>query len=445
MLNPYEVLGVDKYDDDQTVKKAYRQLSKQYHPDNNINNPNKDAAEETFKKIQLAYEEIMHERSLGIGGPNDIRRNSGSYSGGQKRESSAGSGYGQWGSTRTAEKERPDYSGPWGFNGSFRDNAQSSGQNGQEQNASGRENNYEDYREYNNGNSGFSGQTAYSDSFYGRNGEKSTQGNYNTNQNRGSYNSGGYYTGAGKNTTYGSNRNPYSAGGGYYTGGKNFYGNNGNGYTRENNNGSNGSYSNGGYSNGSYSNGNYNNGSYGNNSYDNNDYDNNAGYNNDNGNDQGYNSGSYDNGSYGNENYNETSDNGYYQRDGMDMQTGLNEAAAAINNRDFYRALDILNSITNRNDVWFYYSAIANLALGNNITAMSHAKIAKGMNPNRPEYDELISGMEGGTLQYRGRAGTFVPQKVDKGNICVKLIIANIVLNVVCGGGGFILGPCISC
>ena len=30
MLDPYMVLGVGKYDDDQTVKKAYRQLSKQY-------------------------------------------------------------------------------------------------------------------------------------------------------------------------------------------------------------------------------------------------------------------------------------------------------------------------------------------------------------------------------------------------------------------------------
>ena len=46
MLDPYLVLGVGRYDDDQTVKKAYRALSKQYHPDNNINNPNKEAAEE---------------------------------------------------------------------------------------------------------------------------------------------------------------------------------------------------------------------------------------------------------------------------------------------------------------------------------------------------------------------------------------------------------------
>ena len=74
MLDPYMVLGVGKYDDDQTVKKSYRALSKQYHPDNNLNNPNKDAAEETFKKIQQAYEQIMHERSIGIGGPNDPGR-----------------------------------------------------------------------------------------------------------------------------------------------------------------------------------------------------------------------------------------------------------------------------------------------------------------------------------------------------------------------------------
>ena len=421
MLNPYEVLGVDKYDDDQTVKKAYRQLSKQYHPDNNINNPNKEAAEETFKKIQLAYEEIMHERSLGIGGPNDIRRNRSTYSESQSQSSNSSSS-GQWGSTRTAEKERPDYSGPWGFTSSFNENNKP--------------------------------QTAYSDSFYGRNGEKSTQGNYNTNQTSGSYYSGGYYTG-GKKTTYGNNRNPYSAGGGYYTGGKNFYSGNGNGgYSSTSGTGSSGyssSYgNNNNYNDNNTSYQNNNNNSYNNNntynsSYNNNSHGNSNGYGNNNGfNDQNYNSGSYDNNGYGNESYNETSDTGYYQSD-ADMQNGLNEAAAAINNRDFYRALDILNSIRNRNDVWFYYSAIANLALGNNITALSQARTAKGMNPNRPEYDELISGMEGGTLQYRGRAGTFVPQKVDKGNICVKLIIANIVLNVVCGGGGFILGPCISC
>ena len=37
------------------IKKAYRTLSRKYHPDANINNPNKDQAEEKFKQVQQAY------------------------------------------------------------------------------------------------------------------------------------------------------------------------------------------------------------------------------------------------------------------------------------------------------------------------------------------------------------------------------------------------------
>ena len=44
------------------IKKAYRNLSKKYHPDANINNPNKDKAEEMFKLVQEAYQQIIYER-----------------------------------------------------------------------------------------------------------------------------------------------------------------------------------------------------------------------------------------------------------------------------------------------------------------------------------------------------------------------------------------------
>ncbi|MFR2166944.1 MAG: DnaJ domain-containing protein [Coprococcus sp.] len=40
-------------------KKAYRRLSRKYHPDANINNPHKDEAEEKFKEIQQAYKSIV--------------------------------------------------------------------------------------------------------------------------------------------------------------------------------------------------------------------------------------------------------------------------------------------------------------------------------------------------------------------------------------------------
>lgn len=49
-------------------KKAYRALSRKYHPDANINNPNAAQAEERFKQVQAAYDQIMKEKEQGYSG-----------------------------------------------------------------------------------------------------------------------------------------------------------------------------------------------------------------------------------------------------------------------------------------------------------------------------------------------------------------------------------------
>ena len=67
MMNPYQVLGVSADASEEEIKKAYRALSRKYHPDANINNPNKVQAEEKFKQIQEAYQQIMKERTGGYG------------------------------------------------------------------------------------------------------------------------------------------------------------------------------------------------------------------------------------------------------------------------------------------------------------------------------------------------------------------------------------------
>lgn len=65
MQDPYEVLGVSRDASADEIKKAYRSLSRKYHPDANINNPNKAQAEEKFKQIQQAYKQIMDEKEHG--------------------------------------------------------------------------------------------------------------------------------------------------------------------------------------------------------------------------------------------------------------------------------------------------------------------------------------------------------------------------------------------
>ncbi len=56
MTDPYEVLGLSKDASQEDIKKAYRTLAKKYHPDNYVNNPLSDLAEEKFKEINEAYE-----------------------------------------------------------------------------------------------------------------------------------------------------------------------------------------------------------------------------------------------------------------------------------------------------------------------------------------------------------------------------------------------------
>lgn len=83
MSDPYQVLGISRSASDEEIKKAYRKLSRQYHPDANINNPNAAQAEEKFKEVQQAYNQIMKEKEQGTS--DSSYQGQGSYS----------SGYGQ--------------------------------------------------------------------------------------------------------------------------------------------------------------------------------------------------------------------------------------------------------------------------------------------------------------------------------------------------------------
>lgn len=87
-MDPYKVLGLPQTATDDEVKKAYRKLSRKYHPDANINNPNKAQAEEKFKEIQSAYQMIMNKDKGGYGS---------AYGQGSYGQGNPYSGYGQQG------------------------------------------------------------------------------------------------------------------------------------------------------------------------------------------------------------------------------------------------------------------------------------------------------------------------------------------------------------
>lgn len=237
MTDPYEVLGLKRGASDEEIKKAYRNLSRKYHPDANINNPNKDEAEAKFKEIQQAYQQIMHEREYGTSG-------------------STG-GYNPYGNTSTSD----DFD--FGGFGSF---------------------------------GGFGG--------------------------------------------YGPFR-------GFY-------------------------------------------------------------------------------GQYRQANSGPTSN---------ESDLHMRAAANFINNGRYQEALNVLNSISDHSAEWYYYSAIANSGIGNNVIALQHAKEALRMEPNNYQYQMLVRRFESGGSWYQERQNPYSTTFGGGNDFCIKLCIANMVCNLCCGGG----------
>lgn len=271
-MNPYDVLGVRPDASEDEIKKAYKALSRKYHPDANINNPDKEQAEEKFKQVQQAYSQIMDARKHGANGYGGSSYGSGTYGG-------YGSGYGNSGS-------------------------------------------------YESGNSGGFGG-------YGSNGS-------------GGYNSGGF-----------------------------------------------GDWDFGGFDFGGF-------GNFG-----------------------GFGTGYGGAGNYGN--------SSNMSEDEMHMRA----AANYINNQHYAEALNVLNTISNKTAAWYYYSAIANKGVGNNVQALEHARMASSMEPNNATYQQLVRTFESGGSWYTSRQSSYggMPTIICS-NPLLACCLANLCCNACCAGCG---------
>lgn len=125
---------------------------------------------------------------------------------------------------------------------------------------------------------------------------------------------------------------------------------------------------------------------------------------------------------YGYQNNNQTAGG---DSDTVEMQA----AANFINSRRFTEALNVLEGIQNRNAQWYYFSAIANAGLGNNIRAQDMARQAMEMEPNNAQYQMLWQQLQSGRQWYGNMAGGYGRTDMSIDNICCQILA----LNMMCG------------
>lgn len=130
---------------------------------------------------------------------------------------------------------------------------------------------------------------------------------------------------------------------------------------------------------------------------------------------------------------------GYYQQasgQNDEYSNYLNAAMNYIRAGRYQEASNVLSGMSQRNAHWYYLSAIANHGLGNNVTAMEHAKQAVSMEPNRMEYQMLLQKLQGGGNWYEQMSSPYGGMTAMNNDVCCKLCLANMICNTCCFGHG---------
>ena len=99
----------------------------------------------------------------------------------------------------------------------------------------------------------------------------------------------------------------------------------------------------------------------------------------------------------------------------------------------YREALNALENATERNARWYYLSAIANDALGNQVTALEHIRRAVSMEPDNRAYLQALDQIEHGGSQYRQQAGNYRGFSM-RGNPCMGLCLCWFVQLFCCRG-----------
>lgn len=121
------------------------------------------------------------------------------------------------------------------------------------------------------------------------------------------------------------------------------------------------------------------------------------------------------------------------EEDGTDPH--LKAAANYINNGYYREALHVLEGIENHSADWYYYSALANAGMGNNVLAQEQIEKAVRMEPGNMQYQRVKQQLESGGTWYQHQSTMYGRPDFSGNNVCMKLCIANILCNCCLNGG----------
>ena len=120
--------------------------------------------------------------------------------------------------------------------------------------------------------------------------------------------------------------------------------------------------------------------------------------------------------------YTSSSNNGYshgtYNND-TSFANEYNSVIHYLNSRYYNEALNVLNTIPNKSARWYYYSAIANLGINNQITALNHARMSVQMDPNNFEYHKLLNQIQNSAGFYQTQGQNFGLPSFNIWKVCL--------------------------
>lgn len=112
----------------------------------------------------------------------------------------------------------------------------------------------------------------------------------------------------------------------------------------------------------------------------------------------------------------------------------LRRAIDAINTRQYGLAQSILNNMdaSYRNARWYYLSALANMELGNELTALEHIQRAIQMDPGNSEYRKVLALLRQTGEAYRRNGSEFNMNTAQLQKFCCQLCAAHLFCRFCC-------------